>query len=416
MRSGSDSLRRPMRVMPAPATHTSSIGAPACPAGSRPVKLTRKGASPPCIFKTPASSVVGVKVGGSPLPPRSHKTARKPGAPPIASHAVNPNSRLGRPASPHRQGRVMERIFAGLDVSKDRLDVHVRPTDDSFAVAYDEEGLAMLVSRLGLLQPTLIVLEATGGYEVKVAAGLANAGLPVAVVNPRQIRDFARATGQLAKTDRLDARANARFAETVQPAARPLATAQAQVLAALVARRRQLVDMLGAEQNRRRQARDPGLQKRIRAHVTWLTRAIEELEGEIKRLIRSSPVWWEAEDLLTSAPGIGDTTAHALIADLPELGRLDRRRIAALVGIAPLNRDSGLWRGRRMIGGGRPPVRRALFMATLVAIRYNPVIRDFYRRLTTAGRPKKVAVIAAMRKLLTILNAMLRDHRQWQPA
>ena len=310
----------------------------------------------------------------------------------------------------------MERIFVGLDVSKDRLDVHVRPTDDSFAVAYDEEGLAMLVSRLGLLQPTLIVLEATGGYEVKVAAVLANAGLPVAVVNPRQIRDFARATGQLAKTDTLDARANARFAETVQPAARPLATEQAQVLAELVARRRQLVDMLGAEQNRRRQAREPGLQKRILAHVTWLTRAIEELEGEIKRLIRSSPVWREAEDLLTSTPGIGDTTAHALIADLPELGRLDRRRIAALVGIAPLNRDSGLWRGRRMIGGGRPPVRRALFMATLVAIRYNPVIRDFYRRLTTAGRPKKVAVIAAMRKLLTILNAMLRDHRQWQPA
>jgi len=310
----------------------------------------------------------------------------------------------------------MERIFVGLDVSKDRLDVHVRPTDDSFAVAYDEEGLTMLVSQLGLLQPTLIVLEATGGYEVKVAAVLANAGLPVAVVNPRQIRDFARATGQLAKTDTLDARANARFAETVQPAARPLATGQAQVLAELVARRRQLVDMLGAEQNRRRQARDPGLQKRIRAHVTWLTRAIEELEGEIKRLIRSSPVWREAEDLLTSAPGIGDTTAHALIADLSELGRLDRRRIAALVGIAPLNRDSGLWRGRRMIGGGRPPVRRALFMATLVAIRYNPVIRDFYRRLTTAGRPKKVAVIAAMRKLLTILNAMLRDHRQWQPA
>ena len=310
----------------------------------------------------------------------------------------------------------MERIFVGLDVSKDRLDVHVRPTDDSFAVAYDEEGLTMLVSQLGLLQPTLIVLEATGGYEVKVAAVLANAGLPVAVVNPRQIRDFARATGQLAKTDTLDARANARFAETVQPAARPLATEQAQVLAELVARRRQLVDMLGAEQNRRRQARDPGLQKRIRAHVTWLTRAIEELEGEIKRLIRSSPVWREAEDLLTSAPGIGDTTAHALIADLSELGRLDRRRIAALVGIAPLNRDSGLWRGRRMIGGGRPPVRRALFMATLVAIRYNPVIRDFYRRLTTAGRPKKVAVIAAMRKLLTILNAMLRDHRQWQPA
>src|SRR2546425_875947 len=352
MRSGSDSLRRPMRVMPAPATHTSSIGVPACPAGSRHVKVTRKGGFP-CIFETPASSVVGVKVGGSPLPPRSDKTVRKLGAPPAASRAVNPNSRLGRPASPHRQGRVMERIFVGLDVSKDRLDVHVRPTDDSFAVAYDEEGLAMLVSRLGLLQPTLIVLEATGGYEVKVAAVLANAGLPVAVVNPRQIRDFARATGQLAKTDALDARVTARFAETVQPAARPLATEQAQVLGELVARRRQLVEMVGAEMNRR-QVRDRGLQTRITAHVTWLTRAIEELEGDIQRLIRSSPVWRETEDLLTSAPGIGDITAHALIAELPELGQLNRRRIAALVGIAPFNRDSGLWRGRRMIRGGRP--------------------------------------------------------------
>ena len=310
----------------------------------------------------------------------------------------------------------MERLFVGIDVSKERLDVHVRPTDERFAVASDEAGIAALLARLAVLQPTLVVLEATGGYEAAVAAALAHAGVPVAVVNPRQIRDFARATGQLAKTDTLDARVIARFAETVQPPARPLATEQAHALAELVARRRQLVDMLAAEMNRYRQARNRALQKRINAHVTWLTRAIEDLEDDIKRLIRSSPVWRETEDLLTSVPGIGDITAHALIADLPELGHLDRRRIAALVGIAPLNRDSGLWRGRRMIGGGRPTVRRALFMATRVAIRYNPQLAAFYRRLTAAGRPKKVAIIAAMRKLVTILNAMLRDQRPWQTA
>jgi transposase len=219
----------------------------------------------------------------------------------------------------------MERHFVGVDVSKDRLDVHVRPTGEDFAVAYDEAGLATLLARLSGLGPTLIVLEATGGYEVAVAAALANAGLPVAVVNPRQIRDFARATGQLAKTDTLDARVIGRFAETVQPAPRPLATEQAQALGELVARRRQLVDMLGAEQNRRRQARDRGLQKRITAHVTWLSRAIEELEGDITRLIRSSPVWREKENLLTSVPGVGDVTAHGLIAELPELGQLSRR-------------------------------------------------------------------------------------------
>jgi len=310
----------------------------------------------------------------------------------------------------------MERLFVGIDVSKDRLDVHVRPTDESFAIQADETGIAALLARLAGLQPSLVVLEATGGYEAAVAAAIAHAGVPVAVVNPRQIRDFARATGQLAKSDTLDARVIARFAETVQPPVRGLATDQAQALAELVSRRRQLVDMLAAEMNRYRQARNRPLQKRINAHVTWLTRAIEELEDDIKRLIRSSPVWRETENLLMSVPGIGDITAHALIADLPELGHLDRRRIAALVGIAPLNRDSGLWRGRRTIGGGRPTVRRALYMATMVAIRYNPMIAAFYRRLTAAGRPKKVAIIAAMRKLVTILNAVLRDQRPWQTA
>ena len=310
----------------------------------------------------------------------------------------------------------MERIFVGIDVSKDRLDVHVRPTDESFVVAGDEAGIAALLARLATLVPMLVVLEATGGYEAAVAAALAHAGVPVAVVNPRQIRDFARATGQLAKSDTLDARVIARFGETVQPPVRPLATEQAQALAEFVARRRQLVDMLAAEINRSRQARTRALQKRIKTHMTWLSRAIADLEEDITRLIRSSPVWRETEDLLTSVPGIGDITAHALIADLPELGYLDRRRIAALVGIAPLNRESGRWRGRRMIGGGRPAVRCALYMATMVAIRYNPPIAALYGRLTAAGRPKKVAIIAAMRKLLTILNAMLRDQRPWQTA
>lgn len=310
----------------------------------------------------------------------------------------------------------MERIFVGIDVSKDRLDVHVRPADESFAVPSDAAGIAALLARLAVVPPTLVVLEATGGYEAAVAAALAHAGVPVAVVNPRQIRDFARATGQLAKSDTLDARVIARFAETVQPPVRPLATEQAQALAELVARRRQLVDMLAAETNRYRQVRNRALQNRINAHMTWLSRAITDLEDDITRLIRSSAVWRETEDLLTSVPGIGDITAHALIADLPELGHLDRRRIAALVGIAPLNRESGRWRGRRTIGGGRPTVRRALYMATMVAIRYNPPIAAVYHRLTGSGRPKKVAIIAAMRKLVTILNAMLRDQRPWQTA
>jgi len=310
----------------------------------------------------------------------------------------------------------MERLFVGIDVSKARLDVHVRPQNESFSVSSDDAGIAMLLGRLSGLAPTLVALEATGGYEASVAAALAHAGVPVAVVNPRQIRDFARATGQLAKTDGLDAQVIARFAEAIQPPVRALASEQAQALAELVARRRQLVEMLTAELNRQRQVSQRAIQQRITAHVTWLRRAIAEIEDDIQRLIRSSPVWRAKEDLLTSAPGIGDVTAHALIADLPELGQLDRRRIAALVGVAPFTRESGQWRGRRMIGGGRAAVRTALYMATLVAIRYNPRIGAIYRRLTEAGRPKKVAIIAAMRKLVTILNAMLRDHRPWQTA
>ena len=309
----------------------------------------------------------------------------------------------------------MEHTFVGADIAKDQVDVHIRPTDERVQFSRDEAGLAGLVARLQQLGPRLVVLEATGGYEIPVAAALASAGVPVAVVNPRQIRDFARATGQLAKTDALDARIMAQFAEVVQPAVRPLPTAAAQALGDLVARRRQLIEMLGAERNRHQQARDPHLQRRIATHVRWLTKALAELDTTLADTIRSSPIWRARDNLLQSVPGVGDVTAYTLLADLPDLGRLDRRTIAALVGVAPMNRDSGHWRGRRTIAGGRPAVRSVLYMATLTAVRFNPVIAHFSQRLTAAGGPKKVALTAAMRKLLTILNAMLRDQRPWQP-
>jgi len=309
----------------------------------------------------------------------------------------------------------MERTFVGIDIAKDHVDVHVHPTDERFQLSRNDAGLAELVARLQPLGPQLVVLEATGGYEIPVAAVLASAGVPVAVVNPRQIRDYARATGQLAKTDALDARLMALFAEAVHPEVRPLPTPEAQALGDLVTRRRQLVDMLGAERNRHQQARDLRLQRRIATHIRWLTTALAEIEADLGTRIRSSPIWREQDDLLHSVPGVGDITAYTLIADLPELGHLDRRKIAALVGVAPFNRESGHWRGRRMIAGGRPAVRSVLYMATLTAVRFNPAIAHFYQRLTAAGRPKKVALTAAMRKLLTILNAMLRDQRPWQP-
>ena len=306
--------------------------------------------------------------------------------------------------------------FVGIDISKDHLDVHVRPTGDSFRVRYDDAGLVTLVEHLRPLAPVVLVLEATGGHEVTVAATLASAALPVAVVNPRQVRDFARATGQLAKTDTLDARVLALFAEAVRPAARPVPDAHAAALGELIARRRQLVDMLGAEHNRRRLRRDRRLQRHLEAHIAWLEEALRRLDHDLTTLIRSTPVWRETDDLLRSVPGIGPVTAGTLIADLPERGRLDRRRIAALAGLAPIARDSGAFRGRRMIMGGRAHIRRVLYMATLTAITHNPVIRAFHQRLVAAGRPGKVALTAAMRKLLTILNAMLRDRRPWHPA
>jgi transposase len=297
--------------------------------------------------------------------------------------------------------------FVGIDVAKDRLDVHVRPAGETFAVARDGKGLEALVAALQGRDVALVVLEATGGFELSVAAALAGARLPLAVVNPRQIRDFARATGRLAKTDALDAEAIARFAEAIRPEPRPLAGEDAQALSELVVRRRQLVEMIGLEKNRR-------VQKSLAATLRVLEAQLAALDDDIDGAVRGSPAWRAADNLLTSVPGIGDVTARTLIAELPELGQLDRRRIAALVGVAPVNRDSGRWRGHRAIAGGRVGVRNVLFMATLAAIRWNPVIRDHYARLTEAGRPRKLAIIACLRHLLTILNAILRTRKPWQ--
>jgi len=306
--------------------------------------------------------------------------------------------------------------FVGIDVAKDRLDVHIRPGGEVFMVARNGSGLAVLVERLQTLAPALVVLEATGGYETVVASALAAAQLPLAVVNPRQIRDFARATGKLAKTDRLDAAAIAHFAEAVRPPARPVATAEAQALGELVARRRQVIEMIIAERNRRRMASQRRVIRAIKRHLALLQAELSELEGDIDGAIRNSPAWQADADLLASVPGVGKATLRTLIAELPELGHLNRRKIAALVGVAPVNRDSGTLRGRRTIAGGRPAVRTALYMAALVASRANPVIAAHYTKLRTAGKTGKQALVACIRKLVVILNAILRDRKPWIPA
>lgn len=310
----------------------------------------------------------------------------------------------------------MEQTFIGIDVAKDQLDVHVFPSEDAFAVARNSEGLAALTERLGPLKPHLVVLEATGGFEQTVAAALVAAGIPLAVVNPRQIRDFARATGQLAKTDALDAKIIARFAAKVQPEPRPVPDEQARALGELVARRRQLIEMMVAERNRRRQSSSRRLLKSVDRLLAVLQKELTELDCDIGEGIRGTPAWRERDELLRSVPGVGNIVARTLIADLPELGRLDRKQIAALVGIAPLNRDSGKMRGKRTTWGGRAKVRCVLYMAALVASRRNPVLAAFYQRLLRAGKAKKLALTAVMRKLLTILNAMVRDNKRWQIA
>ncbi len=302
--------------------------------------------------------------------------------------------------------------FVGIDVSKDSLEVHVRPAGPAFRAANDEDGIRALAARLAALAPALVVLEATGGYQNALVAALAVAGLPVAVVNPRQARRFAEAVGRLAKTDPLDAACLAHFAEAVRPEPRPLPDAATRELAALLARRRQLLQMRLAEQQRL-DAAAGAVRRDIRQHLDFLDRHLRKVERELDRAVRGSPAWRERDDLLRSAPGVGPQVARVLLAELPELGALPGRQLAALAGLAPFNRDSGRSQGRRHIRGGRPVVRAALYMAALVAVRFNAPLARCYRGLLARGKAKKVALVAIARRLLVILNAMLRDRRRW---
>jgi transposase len=329
----------------------------------------------------------------------------------------NPDNRAGRNASPIEQGRVtMEQVFVGIDVSKDCLDVHVRPFGEAFTIARDGEGLGVLVERLQAAKPSLVVVEATGGFEIIVAAALAAGGLPLAVINPAQIRHYAQAVGRRAKTDRIDAEVIARFAEATKPEPRTLPDEATALLADLVARRRQIVAMLRAERQRAKRVSLPRLRKSIARLVAALEKELHELDQDIDLTVRGSPAWREKENLLTSVPGIGPVVARTLLGELPELGTLCRKRIASLVGLAPYTRSSGAWKGKSRIGAGRASVRAAMFIAAMVAARFNPLLAAFHQRLLAAGKPKMVALIAVARKLLTILNAILRDKRAWQNA
>lgn len=309
---------------------------------------------------------------------------------------------------------ISARPFVGIDVCKATLDIAVRPSNDLWTVRNDDRGIAQVTAQLRTLKPGLVVVEATAGLEIPVATALAVAGLAVAVVNPRQVRDFARATGKLAKTDTLDARVLAHFAEGVRPDPRPLPDEQLQNLSALLRRRRQIVKMITAEKNRLGATRNKPIRERIKAHIAWLQQELTDANEDLARSIRQTPLWRENDQLLRSVPGVGPVLSLTLLAELPELGHLDRKRISALVGVAPLNRDSGIMRGRRAVWGGRAQIRPALYMATLCATRCNPVIREFYQRLCDAGKKKKVALTACMHKLLIILNAIIKNGTLWQ--
>jgi transposase len=310
----------------------------------------------------------------------------------------------------------MEFIAVGIDVSKDRLDVAVRPSGETFAVERNGPGLDRLASRLTELSPQIVALEATGGFETVAAAALAGAGLPVVIANPAQIRAFAKAIGQRAKTDPIDAAVIAHFAEATKPQVRPLPDEASRLLADLVARRRQIIEMIGAERQREKRMTLPRLKKSITRLVKALEKELTSVDTDIDDAVRGSPAWCEKEDLLVSVPSVGPVIARTLIAELPELGQLNRKEIAALAGLAPFTRQSGQWRGRSFIGGGRKAVRTALFMGAMVAKQHNPVLKAFFDRLVAAGKPKMVALIAVARKLLTILNAMVRDKTRWQNA
>ena len=306
-----------------------------------------------------------------------------------------------------------EARFVGIDVSKAQLDVAVRPTGKRWTLPYDQTGIEGLIPQIVDLEPALVLLEATGGLELPLVAALAAAALPVVVVNPRQVRDLAKATGTLAKTDTLDAGGLAHFADAVRPEVRPLKDAETQVLNSLTARRRQVMTMLVSEKNRLGGAAIGAVSPRIEAHIAWLEQELSDLDKGLRQTLRRSPVWREKDDLLRTVPGVGEQISLTLLANLPELGMLNRRQIAALVGVAPYNRDSGALRGKRAVWGGRSRVRAVLYMGVLVASRHNPAIRDFYQRLLAAGNPKKVALAAPMRKLLVILNGMLKHGSPW---
>ena len=310
----------------------------------------------------------------------------------------------------------MDAIFVGIDVSKDRLDVHVLPSGEAFAVARNGEGLAELNARLGPVGLTTVAVEATGGFETVVAASLASAGLPVVVVNPAQVRAFAQALGKRAKTDPIDAAVIARFLEATKPEVRPLPDEQTQALADLVARRRQIVQMIVAERQREKRATVKRIKRSIQRLLSALEKELSELDQELDDTVRGSPAWRRNEDLLKSVPGVGPIIARTLLAEMPELGTLDRRQIAALAGLAPWTRQSGKWKGKSFIGGGRASVRAALFVGTLSAVQHNPTLKAFRQRLLDAGKPKMVALIAVARKLITILNAIVRDQKPWQIA
>ena len=310
----------------------------------------------------------------------------------------------------------MDGIIVGIDVSKDRLDIAVRPSGLAFAVARNGAGLEQLVTRLRELSPSIVAIEATGGFETVAAAALASAGLPVAVVNPAQIRAFAKAINQRAKTDAIDAAVIAHFAQATGLEPRAVPDEATRLLADLVARRRQIVEMIGAERQREKRVAIARLRKSIARLLKALEKELASLDADIDDAVRGSPVWREKEDLLASVPGVGPVIARTLLAELPELGQLDRKQIAALAGLAPFTRQSGQWRGKSFIGGGRTVVRTVLFMGAMVAKQHNPILKAFFDRLVAAGKPKMVALIAVARKLLTILNAIVRDHRKWQHA
>ena len=305
-----------------------------------------------------------------------------------------------------------EARFVGIDVSKAQLDAAVRPTGKRWTLPYDQTGIEGLIPQIVDLEPALVLLEATGGLELPLVAALAAAALPVVVVNPRQVRDFAKATGTLAKTDTLDAGVLAHFADAVRPEVRPLKDAETQVLNSLTARRRQVMTMLVSGKNRLGTAIG-AVSPRIEAHIAWLEQELSDLDKGLGQTLRRSPVWREKDDLLRTVPGAGEQISLTLPANLTELGTLNRRQVAALVGVAPYNRDSGALRGKRAVWGGRSRVRAVLYMGALVASRHNPAIGDFYQRLLAAGKPKKVALAASMRKLLVILNGMLKHGSPW---